>query len=134
MHFVKLHWDTQKHSLHFTKIILCSLFSCVSSCFINSKKIIHTTMTWTILSMKLHKTTQLQVNSFYQVSFYIAKLFQAYKKVSRFSKSYNNRSIKLLQKVCKFASIGKQEKSLDSFMNIFAYLLNMLHYEGSFII
>jgi hypothetical protein len=43
-------------------------------------------------------------------------------------------SIKLLQKVSKFASIGKQEKSLDSFMNIFAYLLNMPHYEGSLII
>jgi len=134
MHFVKLHWDIPKHGLHFTNIILCSLFSCVSSCLINSKKKIHTTMTWTILSMKLHKTTQLQVNSFYQMSFYIGKLFQAYQKVSRFSKSYNNRSIKLLQKVCKFASIEKQEISLDSFMNIFVYLLNMPHYESSLII
>jgi hypothetical protein len=92
-------------------------------------------MTWTILSMKLHKTTQLQVNSFYLISFYIGKLFQAYQKVSRFSKSYNNRSIKLLQKsmqVCIYRKTRKITRFIHEHICIFVEHASLL--KGSLII
>jgi len=64
-------------------------------------------------------------------------LANCFKLIKKFQDSQNLTTIGVsncYKKVCKFASIGKQEKSLDSFMNIFAYLLNMPHYEGSLII
>lgn len=123
MHFVKLHWDTPRRSLHFTKIILCSLFSCVSSCLINSpkKKFIQQwhEQSWVWSYTKQHNY---KVNSFYLISFYIGKLFQAYQRVSRFSKSYNNRSIKLLQKsmqVCIYRKTRKITRFIHEHICIF---------------